>query len=104
MSIIHDALKKAQQGLAPKTGPSIKTTSPVDQKTFDKNKIKFLFDLVCTIAITVGAIWYAYQQFKNYMPRALPLAKTSEHLKFLNPIAANSLTGRHKIGPCFFWV
>jgi len=104
MSIIHDALKKVQQSLTPKTNetppaPSSEATQkngsylyenpspvenqpPVDQKTTDEkpvvqNKIKSLLAFICAIVITTGALWYVYQQFKNDVPIAQRLAKKS---------------------------
>jgi hypothetical protein len=102
MSIIHDALKKVQEGLSPKTNPPpenlppaqntsgyIYETAPVAetlptsnqettvQKPPIQNKIKSILALVCAMAITLGAGWYIYKQFQNDIPMVQRLAKKS---------------------------
>jgi len=103
MSIIHDALKRVQQGLAPKTDDSQANPSPTtqnasayiydtpskvenlpqtDQQTIKprsaiKNKIKSIFALCCAIAITVTSIVYIYQQVQYAAPKAQTFAKSS---------------------------
>ncbi len=84
MSIIHDALKKVQQGLGPKstvtetasaylyeTPPKIEILPPM------KNKIKSLFILSCATVITGASILYIYQQFQNDIPKVNGFAKKS---------------------------
>ena len=105
MSIIHDALKKVQQGLnfkpeevpvspptaAPsasgylyETPPPIETLPPseaADQKPPIKNKIKSTLAATCalliTVAITIAAGEYIYQQFQNNIPTVQRFAKKS---------------------------
>jgi hypothetical protein len=69
MSIIHDALKKAQQGLNPEKA--------ADPKPPIKNKIKSLLALICSIAVTAGALFYLYKQFQNDVPKVKILAQKS---------------------------
>jgi len=101
MSIIHDALKRVQQGLAPKSEASKTETTPstqaassyvyetpseienltssgkrtAPQKTLDANKIKSFFALVCALSITAGSIVYLLGQFKSQIPVGERLAK-----------------------------
>jgi hypothetical protein len=76
MSIIHEALKKVQQGLA----PEIETLSQEGQQTTSqespiKNKIKSIFILSCAIVITGASIFYIYQHFQNGDPKIKIFAK-----------------------------
>lgn len=107
MSIIHDALKKVQQTLAPQTRqapaapsgiapkdpayifgapPAVETlTETVEkaprQKPPVKNKILSLFATACivliTSAITIASINYIYQQYQNDIPTVKNFAKKS---------------------------
>jgi endonuclease III len=106
MSIIHDALKKAQQGLSSskaedKTTPAPETPqkkpvplfedpapAPVEnleppeiiitnQKQAVANKIKSFLAIICALAITVASLWYLYRQFQNYIPQAQRYAKNT---------------------------
>lgn len=106
MSIIHDALKKVQQSLSPKKDEAPKdqpvntqqnteyiyATTPVEHltpakeqapvqapedKSNIKNGIKSFFAILCALAITIGSIWYLYQQYRNYIPQAQRKLKTS---------------------------
>jgi len=96
MSIIHDALKKVQQGLNPKndeievlppasgpkasayiydTPPQIEALPTMSKEAADakppiKNRIKSLMALTCALTITVGSGFYFYHQYQNYIPRA----------------------------------
>ncbi len=93
MSIIHDALKKVQEGLIPKTeeaqqaGPS--PTAPgasayLYKKAADvkpKNKIQSVFFVTCTLlitsAITIASIEYICQQFQTSIPQVQNFAQKS---------------------------
>jgi len=104
MSIIHDALKKVQQGLsskseeievippAPKptntsayiyeTPPKVEVLPPSNQESNNpkgpiQNKIKSILAMCCAMAITVGSLYFVYLQFRNYIPRAEKYAKKS---------------------------
>ena len=105
MSIIHDALKKVQQGLASKTEdievipPATKpntsayiydTPAPAGVETLPEspleviapkapiqNKIKSALALICALVITAGSTLFIYQQFRNYIPMAQRMAKKS---------------------------
>jgi len=92
MSIIHDALKKVQQGLSPENQtasaylyekPAEVETLPranqqaTNQKSLMKNKIKSLFILCCALAITLASVLYIYQQFQNDIPKVKNFAKKS---------------------------
>jgi hypothetical protein len=103
MSIIHDALKKVQQSLTPKTSEPPTPPSGTDQKgaTYlyatppseetiehlepqtaspkksSPNKIKSFLAFLCAIAITAGSIWYLYHQFQDYIPRLQRTVKKS---------------------------
>ena len=98
MSIIHDALKKIQQGFPAKAEniqPSPSTKPPVSseplfsmpqatetltqtvekiaqEKPPIKNKLKSLYIATCTIlisfAIVVASILFIYRQYKNNIP------------------------------------
>jgi len=101
MSIIHDALKRVQQGLAPKTDETKNSTASATPpgssylyappseietlpsagkdnaapKALDQNRIKSFFALVLALTITAGSILYLYEQFKNEIPVGERLAK-----------------------------
>jgi len=92
MSIIHDALKKVQQNLAPKgdetqISPSTTTQNasaylyekPAELEGLPpkKNKIKSLFVLSATIVITAASVLYIYQQFQNDIPKVKNFARKS---------------------------
>ena len=102
MSIIHEALKKVQDGLTPKveettvdssttqnaaahlfeTPLAIETLPRAGQQTINPptlmtNKIKSFFTLICAIVITVASALYIYQQFQNDIPKVKVLAKKS---------------------------
>jgi type II secretory pathway component PulC len=101
MSIINDALKKAQQGLNPQgdkakdaqakspwATENYEATPPVEQlPTPKKNKIKTLINNACIIviatAITIASISYILQQFQSDIPRVKTFAQTSIN-KFMN--------------------
>lgn len=96
MSIIHDALKKVQQGLTPpaeETKTDTSTTAPeasgyiytapdtVETLPPVKNKIQSVSVQVCTVlittAITIASIEYIYQQFQINMPTVKKFAQKS---------------------------
>jgi hypothetical protein len=106
MSIIHDALKKVQQGLNLKSkeeqpGPSpspvnknpsayiyeeapaaVETLSPASPKTADqkppaKNKIKSILALACASLIIAASAFYIWQQFQSNIPQVQIFAKKS---------------------------
>ena len=121
MSIIHDALKKVQQSLDPKTDetqirssavtetgpaylyetPKIEDLPQAGQQTANKespmkNKIKSTLVLSAAIVITVASALYIYQQFQNDIPKINSFAKKSFY-KLINkeePLAfANKAPG-----------
>ena len=78
MSIIHDALKKVQQGLTPKADKTPvnghatnlqaeATTNSTDQSHLYK-KINSILALLCAIAITVVSA-LSFNNFKKIFPR-----------------------------------
>ena len=81
MSIIHDALKKVQQGLSPEnqTASAYLYEKPAEVETLPpmKNKIKSLLTLCCALAITLASVLYIYQQFQNDIPKVKNFAKKS---------------------------
>jgi hypothetical protein len=89
MSIIHDALKKIQQGqAAPKTDETPLFASPIkpaDQaeppaielSAPKKNKTTPVLALICAIAFTAGALVFCYKQMNTYFPQLKRSAKTS---------------------------
>jgi hypothetical protein len=104
MSIIHDALKKVQQGLSSKsekievippapqptnasayiydTPPKVEQLPPSSQETNNpkppfQNKIKSILAMCLAMAITAGSLFFVYQQFRNYIPRAQKYVKKS---------------------------
>jgi len=107
MSIIHDALKKIQQGMPSKADEKKEPVSPpaapnplanpyadppaaaqttvqnqgqaTEQKQPIQNKIKTLLALVCAIAITLGASIFLYKQLHSYVPTVKRWAKTTYH-------------------------
>ena len=117
MSIIHDALKKVQRGLAPKddetqvtsstttqntsgyiyeTLPEIETLPPSDQQTADQkpsiqNKIKSILALICAAGITVASVFYIWQQFQTDVPKAQIFTKKSfdKLIKKIHPLNIN---------------
>ena len=109
MSIIHDALKKVQRGLASsksdKTPPYQQTetqkntgylyaTPPAEDSTQVEqlavapkkslqNKIKSLVAFICAMAIIVFSVRYALEQFKKDIPQVKRLA-TKSFYKLIN--------------------
>jgi hypothetical protein len=94
MSIIHDALKKVQQELTPKTdeaqansSTATQNTSPyVDEKPAEVEilqkpsmqiKIKSVFILCCALMITLASAIYVYQQLQTNIPKVQSFAKDS---------------------------
>jgi hypothetical protein len=78
MSIIHDALKKVQEGLAPKIETLTREgEQTADQKPPTDNKIKSIFAVSCALVITAASILYIYQQFQNNNPQFNSFAKKS---------------------------
>jgi len=73
MSIIHDALKKIQQGQTPKASetPEVKTLPP------RQNKIKPVLALLCAVVIILWSFGSFYKQLHAYFPKAKKLAKSS---------------------------
>jgi hypothetical protein len=92
MSIIHDALKKVQQGLSPKSDktPTAPTTSkppspdyiyatptdpagrydqqPIEHLPSRQNKAKSVLAFLCALAITLGAFVFLYKQLCSSLP------------------------------------
>ena len=89
MSIINDALKKAQEGLNPKTEQGlyetpleIETLPPAGQQSTQqkmpmKNKIKSAFTIVCATLVTIASALYIYQQFQSNIPKVKIFAQKS---------------------------
>jgi len=121
MSIINDALKKVQQGLASKTDvletipsapvkeisehifatPTVNKITETDQnitpeKPPIKSKIKSVYTNICivliTLAITIASFEYIYQQFQINIPQVQNLAKKS----FYNLIHKKDLDAKNK--------
>ena len=87
MSIIHDALKKVQQGQAPKTPPTPPTsdyiyatpapaepTKPVAAKTDTQKpaiikKMSSLLAMLCALVITFVSLNFIFQQFRTDIPK-----------------------------------
>jgi hypothetical protein len=102
MSIIHDALKKVQQGQSPKPGENPATPAPaeasssssyvyaspdaaathandmpVEHLAAPKNKARSILALLCAIAFIIGSFVFLYKQLNTYFPRMERLAKSS---------------------------
>lgn len=97
MSIINDALKKAQQGLKLKadeqqtaspgapsdaSGPASvsgpwSSPSPVRKAPPVKNKAKSILPLLCAIAFAIGAFAYLCKEVNVYFPQLQKKAKAS---------------------------
>lgn len=91
MSIIHDALKKVQQGLSEEkkentgylystpseTPPKIVKEKPVERLTSTKSQIKSLLAMLCAILITGACIVLLIHQINTYFPDLLRTVKSS---------------------------
>jgi hypothetical protein len=102
MSIIHDALKKVQQGQAPKANDKAATPPPaeasasstylygtpeetaathaadmpVEHLALPKNKARSILALLCAIAFIIGSFVFFYRQVNIYFPRMERSAKS----------------------------
>jgi type II secretory pathway component PulC len=76
MSIIHEALKKVQQKLAPKAD-EIEVTDETPQKHPIQNEIKSILALVCATLITIASALYIWQQFQTHAPKGQTFAQRS---------------------------
>jgi len=89
MSIIHDALKKVQQGRTPKADPTpiwAEPTKPIGtknaaQKPSIVKMITSLLAMLCAMAITVVVFSLVFQQFQKNMPKAQKWAKDIPKVK-----------------------
>jgi len=100
MSIIHDALKKVQEGRNPKpnttpaqgAGAPEQTGSdyvysnspekqseekPVEHLHYKRNMAKSILAFICALAISGGAFWFLYKQVGTYFPGFKGWAMTS---------------------------
>ncbi len=91
MSIIHDALKKVQQGRTPKADPtpigqnlqSRQLQKLAAQKSSIVKMITSLLAMLCAMAITVVVFSLIFQQFQKNMPKAQKWAKDIPKVKKL---------------------
>lgn len=89
MSIIHDALKKVQQGRTPKADPTPIWAEPAKQtatktaaqKSSIVKMITSLLAMLCAMAITVVVFSLIFQQFQKNMPKAQKWAKDIPKVK-----------------------
>jgi hypothetical protein len=99
MSIIHDALKKLQQGLAPKTEVTpptpetalnnlyetpvtVETLPKAGEETIDlkppkKSKIKNILTICAALAVIAGSGYYLYYQYQGSISQVKRFAKKS---------------------------
>lgn len=95
MSIIHDALKKVQQGRDPKSSPTqasdylYENMTPAEKEeqaaamknTVKKQsvvkKINSLLAMLCAILITIALFGFIFQQFRQYIPKLTKLVRVS---------------------------
>ncbi len=104
MSIIHNALKKIQQRVSPKTDEmqvsSSTTTQTASSYLYEKpaeveilppkqNKIKSVLALLCAIVIILGSFGFLYKQWHAYFPKVKKLAKAPEDLVPLAKLPVN---------------
>jgi len=83
MSIIHDALKKVQQGRIPKADPTPIWAEPAKQiatktdgpKPSIIKTITSLLAMLCAMAITLVVFSLIFQQFQKNIPKAQKWAK-----------------------------
>src|SRR5208283_2086410 len=103
MSIIHDALKKVQQGRVPKTDPTpiwadgtkqIATKNAAQKPSIVK-MITSLLAMLCAMAITLVVFSLIFQQFQQNIPKAQKWAKDISKVKKLAMTSFSQLI--HKV-------
>ena len=103
MSIIHDALKKVQQGRTPKADQTPIWAEPAKQ-TATKNAaqkpsivkmITSLLAMLCAMAITLVVFSLIFQQFQKNMPNAQKWAKDMPKVKKMAMTSLSQLI--HKV-------
>jgi hypothetical protein len=89
MSIIHDALKKIQQGqqTPPKNDETPLFASPIKPAEQEppaielsapkKNKTTSALAVICALVFTIGALIFCYRQMNTYFPQLKRAAKSS---------------------------
>ncbi len=102
MSIIHDALKKVQQGLNSKSGETGVIEEPVqeievlppanpsstEEKPPEQNKFKTFLAILCALVITAGSLFYIWQQLQINVPKVQVFTRNSIN-KLIHKIKPN---------------
>ncbi len=105
MSIIHDALKKTQQGLASQNSserlyedpPEVLQSAGQEKSKSEtialQNNFSPLFAIICSLAITIASAWYIIQYFHNQLPD-FKIVDRKPFYQLINTIRMPSLTAQ----------